>query len=175
MAEEFWKDIKPIPEGKVFKPHALKDHYLPKITEADDRYFFSLSPTVKARPLWISPGTNRWCGLMRVEKPGLVQRHYHPHEVFAYTISGKWSYLEHDWVATAGDFIYEAPGEGHTLVVHESDEPMMAMFIVKGPLCWLDEEGEVTGVYDVHDYIAAAEEQYEKSGIGKEYLHGLFR
>jgi len=32
---------------------------------------------------------------------GLVNRHYHPHEVFAYTISGKWGYLEHDWTATA--------------------------------------------------------------------------
>ena len=38
---------------------------------------------------------------------GLVNRHYHPHEVFAYTISGKWGYLEHDWTATAGDFVYE--------------------------------------------------------------------
>ena len=36
------------------------------------------------------------------------------------TISGKWGYLEHDWVATAGDWIYEAPGEAHTLVAYES-------------------------------------------------------
>ena len=40
---------------------------------------------------------------------GLVNRHYHPQQVFAYTISGKWGYLEHDWVATAGDWVYEAP------------------------------------------------------------------
>ena len=53
--------------------------------------------------------------------PGLVNRHYHPQQVFAYTISGKWGYLEHDWVATAGDFVYEAPGEAHTLVAHEHE------------------------------------------------------
>src|SRR6266513_2025701 len=47
---------------------------------------------------------------------GMVNRHYHPQQVFAYTISGKWGYLEHDWVATKGDWIYEAPGEAHTLV-----------------------------------------------------------
>ena len=50
---------------------------------------------------------------------GLVNRHYHPHQVFALTISGKWGYLEHDWTATAGDFVYETPGEGHTLVAYE--------------------------------------------------------
>ena len=56
---------------------------------------------------------------------GLVNRHYHPHEVFALTLSGKWGYLEHDWTATAGDFVYETHGEAHTLVAYEdqgSDE-----------------------------------------------------
>ena len=51
---------------------------------------------------------------------GLVNRHYHPHQVFAYTISGKWGYLEHEWTATAGDFIYEPPGESHTLVAYDT-------------------------------------------------------
>jgi uncharacterized RmlC-like cupin family protein len=45
------------------------------------------------------------------KEAGLVNRHYHPHEVFAYTISGKWGYLEHDWTARAGDFVYETPGK----------------------------------------------------------------
>ena len=76
---------------------------------------------------------------------GLVNRHYHPHEVFAYTISGKWGYLEHDWTATAGDFVYETPGEGHTLVAYESDEPMKVFFQVTGPLIWLDEAASRTG------------------------------
>ncbi|MDQ0321504.1 quercetin dioxygenase-like cupin family protein [Pararhizobium capsulatum DSM 1112] len=41
-----------------------------------------------------------------------MNRHYHPREVFAYTISGVWGYLEHDWTATAGDFVHETPGGG---------------------------------------------------------------
>jgi hypothetical protein len=51
-------------------------------------------------------------------------------ERFAYTISGKWGYLEHDWTATAGDFVYETPGESHTLVAYEHEEPMRTLFIV---------------------------------------------
>ena len=54
---------------------------------------------------------NRW-GDILCAKPGLVNRHYHPHQVFAYTISGKWGYLEHEWIATAGNFVYETPGGG---------------------------------------------------------------
>ncbi|MFX5622541.1 2,4'-dihydroxyacetophenone dioxygenase family protein, partial [Acinetobacter baumannii] len=88
--------------------------------------------------------------------------HYHPHEVFAYTISGKWGYLEHDWTATAGDFVYETPGEGHTLVAYEHEQPMRAFFIVKGPLVWLDEKGNADGIFDVHDYIAMCREHYDK-------------
>ena len=63
---------------------------------------------------------------------GLVNRRYQPHQVFAYTISGKWGYLEHDWVAPRVDFIYEPPGEAHTLVTYESGEPMRVFFVVQG-------------------------------------------
>jgi 2,4'-dihydroxyacetophenone dioxygenase len=75
---------------------------------------------------------------------GVVNRHYHPQQVFAYTISGKWGYLEHDWIATKGDWIFEAPGEAHALIAYASDEPMKVTFNVTGPLIWLDENGEPT-------------------------------
>jgi 2,4'-dihydroxyacetophenone dioxygenase len=104
-----------------------------------------------------------------------VNRHYHPHEVFAYTISGKWGYLEHDWTATAGDFIYETPGEGHTLVAYEHPDPMRVFFVVKGPLIWLDEAGEQNGFFDVHHYIALCREHYEKVGLGASFVNTLFR
>jgi 2,4'-dihydroxyacetophenone dioxygenase len=95
--------------------------------------------------------------------------------VFAYAISGKWGYLEHDWIATAGDFVYETPGEGHTLVAYESDEIMLVHFNVTGPLIWLDEEGEPNGFFDVHSYIALCKEHYKQVGIGADYVESLFR
>jgi 2,4'-dihydroxyacetophenone dioxygenase len=109
------------------------------------------------------------------KKAGLVNRHYHPHEVFALTLSGKWGYLEHDWTATKGDFVYETPGEGHTLVAYEHEEPMKVFFTVTGPLIWLDEDGEPNGFFDVHNYIAMCREHYGKVGIGAEYVNSLFR
>jgi len=84
-------------------------------------------------------------------------------------------YLEHDWVATAGDWVYEAPGEAHTLVAYESPEPMKVTFNVTGPLLWLDEDGQVTGRFDVFDCIALCKEHYQKAGLGADLIEQLFR
>ena len=170
---EFWRGIKPI--EKVFKPNALPEVYVNDAAGGDERYFVPFSDTVSSKPLWISPQANKWCDILMAKAAGLVNRHYHPHEVFAYTISGKWGYLEHDWVATAGDFIYETPGEGHTLVAYDHPDPMKVFFVVQGPLIWLDDKGESAGYFDVHDYIALCKAHYQKVGIGAGYVETLFR
>lgn len=173
LSDEFWRSIPAIKD--VFKPDAKPEVHIANAATDDRRYYVPFTETVSSRPLWISPSQNRWADILRADGPGLVNRHYHPHEVFAYTISGKWSYLEHDWVATAGDFVYETPGESHTLVAHHHPDPMLVHFNVKGPLIWLDEQGNSTGHFDVHDYIALARAHYEKVGLGAGYVDTLFR
>lgn len=170
---EFWRDIKPI--ENVFKPDAAPEVYLNNVVDDDERFYVPFTDTVFSRPLWISPSRNMWCDILMAKSAGLVNRHYHPHEVFAYTISGKWGYLEHDWIATAGDFVYESPGEGHTLVAFEHEEPMKVHFKVTGPLIWLDDEGNDAGIFDVHDYLALCRDHYEKVGLGKAYIDKLIR
>ena len=170
---EFWRDIKPI--ENVFRKDAAPEIFLPDTMVDDDRYYVPLSETVFTRPLWISLAQNRWCDVLMAKQAGLVNRHYHPHQVFGYTLSGQWSYLEHDWVATAGTFVYEAPGEAHTLVAHESPEPMRVHFNVTGPLIWLDENGEPNGTFDAYDYLELAREHYEKAGLGADAVNKLLR
>jgi 2,4'-dihydroxyacetophenone dioxygenase len=170
---EFWRDIKPI--EKVFREGAQPEAYVADAPFADERYFVPFTETVFSRPLWISPNQNKWADILYAKAAGLVNRHYHPHEVFAYTISGKWGYLEHDWIATAGDFVYESPGEGHTLVAYEHEEPMRAYFIVTGPLVWLDEKGEGVGHFDVFDYIAMCRRHYDGVGLGAGLIDQLIR
>ena len=171
---EFWKDIAPI--AKVFQPNALPEAYVANAATDDERYYVPFTDTVSSRPLWISPTQNMWCDILMAKKAGLVNRHYHPRQVFAYTISGKWGYLEHDWTATAGDFVYETPGEGHTLVAFEHKDPMKVFFIVSGPLIWLDDKGESAGYFDVFNYIDMCKAHYEKVGLGgAAYVESLFR
>jgi len=53
--------------------------------------------------------------------------------------SGHWRYLEHDWVAKPGTFIYEPAGEAHTLVISDdSPEPAVILFMVEGGLIYLE-------------------------------------
>lgn len=172
-ATEFWKDIKPIPNS--FKPDALPEAYIQNAPTDDERYYVPFTDTVSSRPLWISPSQNMWADILMAKAAGLVNRHYHPRQVFAYTISGKWGYLEHDWTATAGDFVYETPGEGHTLVAFEHKDPMKVFFIVHAPLIWLDDKGEPDGFFDVHDYIAMCKAHYETVGLGAGYVESLYR
>jgi 2,4'-dihydroxyacetophenone dioxygenase len=170
---EFWRGLKPIEQ--VFRPDAGADVYISDAPTDDERYYVPLSETVSSRPLWISPNQNRWADVLYAKGAGLVNRHYHPHQVFAYTISGKWGYLEHDWVATAGDFIYESPGEAHTLVAYEHPDPMKVQFNVTGPLIWLDQDGGPLEHFDVFDYIALCKAHYDEVGIGAGYVDRLYR
>ena len=170
---EFWRDLRPIQNS--VKPDALPEVYLADVATDDDRYYVPFTETVGSRPLWINVKDNSWSDVLRATRAGLVNRHYHPHEVFAYTISGKWGYLERPWTATAGDFVYEAPGEGHTLVAYDGPEPMKTLFIVKGPLIWLDQDGKPDGYFDVHDYIDMCRKHYAEVGIGADYVDALFR
>ena len=170
---EFWRDLKPI--ERVFRTDAKPEAYIPDAPTEDERYYVPFTDTVSSRPLWMSLDQNRWCDVLYAKGPGLVNRHYHPQQVFAYTISGKWGYLEHDWVATAGDFVYESPGEGHTLVAYESEEPMKVTFNVTGPLIWLDENGDDAGHFDVFDYLELCRAHYERVGIGAGYVQNLIR
>jgi 2,4'-dihydroxyacetophenone dioxygenase len=70
---------------------------------------------------------------------------------------------------------YEAPGEAHTLVAYESDEPMLVHFNVIGPLIWLDEAGEPESTFDVFDYIELCKSHFDSNGVGADYVETLFR
>lgn len=171
---EFWRDLKPIANSS--KPGAPPEIHIGNAADySDERYFAPLSETAWSRPLWINIQQNMWADVLMCKEAGLVNRHYHPQEVFGWTISGKWGYLEYDWTASAGSFIYEAPGGSHTLVAYDTDEPMLCHFIVRGPLIWLDENGESVGHFDVFDYIELCRNHYEKVGLGADLIDKLIR
>ncbi len=170
---EFWRGIKPIVPSE--KPGARREVYMPNCPTEDERYYVPFSDTVSSRPIYINIDQNRWCDILYAREPGLVNRHYHPHQVFGYTLSGRWGYLEYDWIAEAGDFIVETPGSSHTLVSYESDEPMRVHFNVTGPLIWLDEDGKPTDTFDVFDYIALCKEHYDKVGLGAHLIDEIIR
>ena len=96
--------------------------------------------------------------------------------MYGYTIQGKWRYLEHDWVATAGTFIYEPAGEAHTLVIlDDSPEPMITFFVVSGGLVYVDEKGTCVGYEDGFTLLELAREHYRNAGLDASVLDTMIR
>jgi len=112
-----------------------------------------------------------WLG----RKSGVLSRHRHPQPVHGYVIKGRWRYLEHDWVAQDGGYVYEAPGETHTLVVDEGVEEMITLFQVNGVMIYVDPDGAVLGYEDVFTKINLCRAHYEKVGLGVDYVDQFIR
>jgi hypothetical protein len=97
--------------------------------------------------------------------------------VTGYVIRGAWRYLEHDWVAKEGSFVYEPPGEIHTLVVDEMTGAgeMITFFNIHGAMVYVDDAGKVTGYEDVFTKIAMCRKHYVECGLGESYVDTLVR
>ena len=102
-------------------------------------------------------------------------RHRHPSAVFGYVLKGSWRYLEHDWVAEEGGFVYEPPGEVHTLVVDEGVDEMITMFNVNGAMIYVDESGKTVAYEDVFTKIDMCRSHYEKVGLGTDFINQFVR
>jgi hypothetical protein len=95
--------------------------------------------------------------------------------VVGYVINGKWRYLEHDWVAEEGSFVYELPGEVHTLVVPDDCHEMITFFNISGAMIYLDQAGQQIGYEDVFSKIEMCRTHYGEVGLGADYVHQFIR
>ena len=147
----------------------------------DERVWVPQAPGVWFRPLLLNTVTGSWCNLLRVRKHGVLSRHIHPSWVTGYVIKGAWRYLEHDWVASEGSFVYEPPGEIHTLVVDEvsgqasGETEMITQFNIHGAMVYLDEAGNHTGYEDVFTKIGLCRQHYDEVGLGADYVDQFIR
>lgn len=101
-------------------------------------------------------------------QPGAgVQKHKHTGQVYAFTHSGSWHYLESaDQVNTAGSYLFEPAGSVHTLHVPETNtEVTDVWFTIFGANLNLDAEGNVEGVIDAGGILAFYLALCEDAGI----------
>jgi 2,4'-dihydroxyacetophenone dioxygenase len=99
--------------------------------------------------------------------PGFrAPKHRHLGEVHGYTLSGRWFYEEYDWVATAGDYIYEPADSVHTLKVPDDNPgPTIVFFTVAQGLELMDDAGNVFMVQDAPGMEMLYRVSLEKQGI----------
>jgi len=140
----------------------------------DERVWVPQEENVWFRPLLLNTVQGQWCNLLRVRKSGVLSRHIHPAPVHGYVVRGSWRYLEHDWIANAGDYVFEPPGETHTLVV-EGEEEMITFFNISGAMLYVDEAGAIVGHDDVFTKLDMCRAHYERCGLGAEFVEQFVR
>ena len=151
------------------------DLVIPDVWPRDEKLWVPLSDGVWSRPLHFNVTAGQYTHLMRVTRAGIIARHRHTGPVFAHILKGRWHYLEHDWVAEEGGFVFEPPGETHTLVVPEGCEEMATLFQVNGALMYVDQEGGAMGYDDVFTRLEGTRRHYESAGVDAGYLDTLIR
>lgn len=141
----------------------------------DERVWVPQAPDVWFRPLLLNTVTGGWCNLLRVRKSGVLSRHRHPMIVVGYVIRGKWRYLEHDWIADEGSFVYEPPGEIHTLIVPDDCAEMITFFNISGAMIYVDPNGHQVGYEDVFTKLEMCRRHYAAVGLGAHYVDAFVR
>ena len=130
-------------------------------------------PGVWMRPLLFDTLRGAWVNVVRMRTEGFISRHHHPAPVHGYVIKGSWRYLERDWVAEAGSYVFEAPGDTHTLWAEPGES--LTLFWINSCLIELDEQGQPIGAADVFTRIDQAERHYEAVGLGADYVKRYVR
>ena len=148
---------------------------IPFAVPQDERVWVPQAANVWFRPLCLNVSQGYWTNMLRVRKSGVLSRHRHPAPVHGYVIRGKWRYLEHDWVATEGSYVFEPPGETHTLVVPDDVEEMITYFQVNGVMYYVDPWGKATGYEDVFTKIDMCRRHFTDVGLGPDYVDQFIR
>lgn len=171
--------------SEIFIPHVMSHHspttglinsHNPQdIVNDDDLLWVPQTETVSFRPLCLCVSGGYYVNLLRVLGSGLLSRHRHPGPVHGHVLKGRWRYLEHDWEAVEGSYIFEPPGETHTLVVPDGVEEMITLFHVTGSLLYCDPDGTVVGADDVFTKLELAKRHYMKVGLGEDFVQQFVR
>jgi 2,4'-dihydroxyacetophenone dioxygenase len=131
--------------GEMASDRLLNPDEIPWIPQAEGVWF---------RPLRISPAQGTWTNLLRVTRRGTVNLHRHLAPVEAWVMAGQWRYLEHDWTAGPGSYVYEPAGDVHTLTT-VGEQEMITLFSMHGPIEYLGADGQVA-------YVETAETKLQR-------------
>lgn len=141
----------------------------------DERLWVPQANGVAFKPLLLNVSQGYFVNLIRARASGVVSRHRHAGPVHGFTLRGRWHYLEHDWVSSAGDYVFEPPGETHTLVVPDDVEEMVTLFHVTSGYTYVDPHGVALGYEDAFTKLEQVTRHYKQVGIGDDYIGKLIR
>ena len=115
----------------------------------NDLPFAEIMPGVMVQVVHADIKAGIWVTRMKAQPGATLARHKHTGEVFAFTLSGSWKYLEYPEINTAGSYLYEPPGSIHTLHVLANNSGVTDVwFAIRGANLYLDEAGKIDSMAD---------------------------
>ena len=155
-----------------------REHFIAGIDLEDDRLWVPYADGVWFQPCHFNVTSGGFTVVVKGLPGSMIGTHYHIGTVQGYTMRGHWRYLEHDWVAKPGTFIYEPAGEAHTLVITEdSPEPMVTLFVIQGGLIYLDKSvnSRFVSYEDGFSILDLCRKHYRQTGLDERKLDLLVR
>jgi len=107
--------------------------------------FAPYSDDIQLKLIKVDPIRGEWVTLLKIPGRMELPMHHHAGTVMVWTVSGKWKYLEHDWVGTPGSFVFETAASRHT-PVNVGDEEVITLNIVQGDWNIVTPEGAVLAI-----------------------------
>jgi 2,4'-dihydroxyacetophenone dioxygenase len=168
-------DMSRLPYQLPFPQGVASEIVVGSVIPEDERVWVPQMENVWFRPLCLNTLQGYWVNLLRVRKSGVLSRHRHPAPVHGVVLRGSWHYLEHEWKAKEGSYVFEPPGETHTLVVPDDVPEMITLFHITGAMIYVDPFGRQTGYEDVFTKIEMCRAHYMACGLGAEYVDQFVR
>lgn len=156
---------------------AYPEIVIPDVFPEDEKVWVPLDDRIWSRPLCFNIAEGYFTHILKVKKTGIFNRHRHGSPVHGLVLKGKWAYLEREgeWTAEEGSYVYEPPGDTHTLYLPEGVDEMMTFFYTMGSLVFVDPDGEITGYEDVFKRLEKCQNYYEEIGWGRDYVKRFIR
>jgi hypothetical protein len=109
--------------------------------------FTPYSNDIFVKVLKIEPVSGTFVTLLKAphDYPSLP-KHHHCGTVMVYTIKGKWKYVEHDWTALPGSFVYETAATSHTPISAGGTEEIITLNIQVGDSLYMDDKNNVIAI-----------------------------
>jgi len=107
---------------------------------------------------------NIYSNILWMKGPSVIGTHKHRGTVVMMCLEGSARYLEYGWVATPGSFIYETPGEAHTLVTDHPEGTKLFGWM-QGANEFYDENGDFVMTADVWWFMNHYETHCRENGL----------
>lgn len=155
-----------------------REHFIANLNLEDGRHWIPYADGVWLQPCHFNVTSGGFSVVLKALPGAALGVHYHTGTVRGFTIRGRWRYLEHDWIAGPGTFIYEPAGEAHTLVItDDSPEPAVVFFAAEGGLLFLDKQvdGGFAAYEDGFTLLELSRKYYREAGLDVRELDALVR